>query len=254
MRILWDKAYLCHEFEKKIQNYSICTFQSNFAQNKKIFVAQIIRKFNKTVMQKPYFVGITGGSASGKTLFLNRLLESFSTDEICLISQDNYYHPREIQQVDSNGYINFDVPESLNLAQYAHDLKEISEGRSFEKQEYTFNNPDIKPQIFTFKPKKIVVVEGLFVFYYKEIAALLDLKVFVDAKQKLRLKRRIHRDAVERGYGEEEEVLYRWDNHVEPSFQEYVKPYRKFADIVIPNNTHFEKGLDVLVAFLKTKL
>jgi uridine kinase len=204
--------------------------------------------------QRPFIIGITGGSASGKTLFLNQLLKSFSKDEICLISQDNYYRDRKDQEVDAHGYINFDEPKSLDLHQYALDIQTIRSGMPFQKQEYTFNNPDIVPQILTFEPKPIIVVEGLFVFYYKEIADLLDLKVFIDAKRKLRLDRRIKRDANERGYGEREEVMYRWNNHVEPAFQKYVKPYRKSSDIVIPNNVHFEKGLEILVGYLRSKI
>ena len=204
--------------------------------------------------QRPYIIGITGGSASGKTMFLNQLLESFSQDEICLISQDNYYRDRQDQEVDDHGYINFDEPKSLDLHQYALDVQTIRSGNTFQKLEYTFNNPDIVPQMMVFEPKPIIVVEGLFVFYYKEIADLLDLKVFIDAKRKLRLDRRIKRDAEERGYGEKEEVLYRWNNHVEPAFQQYVKPYRKNADIVIPNNVHFQKGLEILVGYLKGKI
>ena len=204
--------------------------------------------------QRPYIIGITGGSASGKTMFLNDLLKSFSKDEICLISQDNYYRNRQDQEVDAQGYINFDEPKSLDLHQYALDIQTIRSGKSFQKQEYTFNNPDIIPKMITFEPKPIIVVEGLFVFYYKEIADLLDLKVFIDAKRKLRLNRRIKRDGVERGYGEQEEVLYRWNNHVEPAFQNYIKPYRKTADLVIPNNVHFEKGLEILVGYLRGKI
>jgi uridine kinase len=204
--------------------------------------------------QRPYIIGITGGSASGKTLFLNDLLKSFTKDEICLISQDNYYRDRKDQEVDAQGYINFDEPKSLDLHQYALDIQTIRSGKPFQKQEYTFNNPDIVPKMLTFEPKPIIVVEGLFVFYFKEIADLLDLKVFIDAKRKLRLNRRIKRDGEERGYGEREEVLYRWNNHVEPAFQNYVKPYRQTADIVIPNNTHFEKGLEILVGYLRGKI
>jgi uridine kinase len=204
--------------------------------------------------QRPFIVGITGGSASGKTLFLNQLLKSFAPEEICLISQDNYYRNRQDQVVDEHGYINFDEPQSLDLHHYALDIETIRSGKSFDKQEYTFNNPDITPKVLTFEPKPIIVVEGLFVFYFKEIADLLDLKIFVDAKRKIRLDRRIRRDAEERGYGEREEVMYRWDNHVEPAFQKYVKPYRKTSDIVIPNNIHFEKGLEILVSYLKAKI
>jgi uridine kinase len=205
-------------------------------------------------MQKPFIVGITGGSASGKTTFLKKLIESFPSDEICLISQDNYYLPREQQQVDEQGFINFDEPESLDLAAFAQDIEKIKKGEAFQRSEYTFNKPDVVPQLLTFEPKPIVVVEGLFVFYYKAIADQLDLKLFINARRKLRLKRRLHRDSNERGYSEDEETIYRWKHHVEPAYERYIRPYRRTCDLVVPNNVHFERGLDVVVAYLRKQM
>lgn len=202
---------------------------------------------------RPFLIGITGGSASGKTHFLNSLLASFSADEISLISQDNYYRPRHEVPLDSHGVENFDLPESIDFNLYAQHIHDLSEGRTVEKLEYTFNNPNVVPKLFTFKPTPIVVVEGIFVFYFEEIANLLDLKVFIAAKNKVKLNRRIIRDAHERGY-DLNDVLYRWKNHVRPTYRKYIKPYKASADLVIPNNEHFEKGLEMLVCYLKTQL
>ncbi|MBO9641147.1 MAG: uridine kinase, partial [Siphonobacter aquaeclarae] len=106
------------------------------------------------------------------------------------------------------------------------------------------------PRELLFYPTPIIVVEGIFVFYFEEIANLLDLKVFIAAKNKIKLNRRIRRDADERGY-DINDVLYRWEHHVRPTYQKYIKPYKANADIVIPNNEHFEKGLDMLVCYLR---
>src|SRR5688572_2826968 len=130
-------------------------------------------------MQKPYLVGITGGSASGKTTFLRKLINSFSPEDICLISQDNYYHPRESQLKDEKGVTNFDLPSSIDGLSYARDVFKISQGESFSRQEYTFNNPNIIPQNLVFKPAPVVIVEGIFVFYFEEVARQLDLKVYI---------------------------------------------------------------------------
>jgi uridine kinase len=203
---------------------------------------------------KPFLVGITGGSASGKTTFLHQLLHSFDKNQICLISQDNYYLPREQQVRDEKGFINFDEPESLDLDAFAQDLQKIHNGEPFSRQEYTYNKEDVMPKILHFEPRPIIVVEGLFVFHHKPIANLLDLKIFINARQKLRLKRRLNRDSSERGYGQEDETIYRWENHVEPAYQKYIRPYRRSCDISIPNNHHFERGLEVVVAYLQTKL
>jgi uridine kinase len=204
-------------------------------------------------MHKPYIVGITGGSASGKTTFLRKLVDSFRPEDICLISQDNYYHPRETQLKDENGVINFDLPSSIDGASYAADVHTISQGQSFSRLEYTFNNPNIIPEMLVFNPAPIVIVEGIFVFYFEEVARLLDLKVYIDAKEHVKLHRRIIRDKEERGY-DLDDVLYRYLNHVAPTYEKYIKPYKQDADIIIPNNRHFDRGLEVLVTFLNAKV
>lgn len=203
--------------------------------------------------KKPFIIGITGGSGSGKTLFLQKLLENFKKEEICLVSQDNYYYPREQQPKDENGVSNFDTTQSIDFESYAQDISTLREGKKVVKKEYTFNNPSIKPSMLEFNPAPIIVVEGIFVLYYHEIAQLLDLKVFIDAKDHIRLKRRILRDNDERGY-DLDDVLYRYERHVIPTYEKYIEPYKKESDLIIPNNSKFSKALSMLVAFLKTKV
>src|SRR5688500_199551 len=107
-------------------------------------------------MQKPYLVGITVGSASAKTTFLRKLLSSFAPEDICLISQDNYYYPRESQLKDEHGVINFDLPSSIDGVSYAQDVFKISQGQRFTRTEYTFNNPNVIPQELVFNPAPVV--------------------------------------------------------------------------------------------------
>ena len=204
-------------------------------------------------MNKPFIVGITGGSASGKTFFMKSLLAAFSDDEICRISQDNYYLPIHQIPKDRNGVENFDLPETIDHALFAQHIAELREGKQVQQPEYTFNNPLATPKILTFQPKPIIIVEGIFVFYFPEVAELIDLKVFVDAKEHVKIKRRIVRDNNERGY-DLEDVLYRWENHVAPTYDKYIKPLRAEADIIINNHNRFDRGLDVVVAYLKTKV
>lgn len=204
-------------------------------------------------MDKPYIVGITGGSASGKTLFLRSLLNAFSPDQICLLSQDNYYKPRHQQPVDENGVYNFDTPFSIDFELYSKHISALRAGQTVVKEEYTFNNPNAVPCMLTFLPAPIIVVEGIFVFYFPEIAKMLDMKVFIDAAEHIKLKRRIVRDKDERGY-DLEDVLYRYEKHVVPTYEKYIAPFKSDADVIIPNNLHFEKALQMLVVFLKSKI
>lgn len=202
---------------------------------------------------KPFIIGVTGGSGAGKTFVLNKLLENFSTEEVCLVSQDHYYHNRDLQPKDVNGISNFDTPDSINLEQYYQDIQSLAQGNTIFKKEYTYNNPDVTPQVLEFNPAPIILVEGIFIFYYKPLNHLIDLKVFIDVEDHIRLKRRIIRDNEERGYGLED-VLYRYENHVIPTYKKYIAPYKYDADIILPNSNRIENALNVLITFLKSKI
>ena len=206
-----------------------------------------------STIERPFIIGITGGSASGKTLFLSRLMEQFKTDDICLLSQDNYYRPIEHQTKDHNGIENFDLPGAIDDQAFAADIERLRNGEVVSRVEYTFNNTEKVPDMLHFHPRKILVVEGIFVFHFPEVAQLLDLKIFIDARDKIKLKRRIKRDNEERGY-DLQDVMYRWKYHVKPTYEEFIRPHKRSCDIVIPNNQHFEKGLDVIVSYLKNQI
>ena len=203
-------------------------------------------------MKKPFIVGITGGSASGKTLFLERLLSSFDPGEVCLISQDNYYKPRHQQPIDEQGVYNFDTPHSIDFEQYAADIRKIQDGETVLREEYTFNNAAKTSKMLTFSAAPVVVVEGIFVLYYPELTDLLDLKIFIDAKDHIKLKRRIIRDKIERGY-DLDDVLYRYEMHVMPTYEKYIAPFKNEADLIVPNNSSFDMALDVIRTYLRAK-
>ena len=204
-------------------------------------------------MNTAYIIGITGGSGSGKTRFLNGLLSHFTKQEVCLVSQDNYYKPRDQQPVDEKGVKNFDLPESIDFESYKNDIIALKTGNPVTRKEYTFNNPNAPANTITLNPAPVIVVEGIFVQYYREIADLLDLKVFIDAKDHIKLKRRIIRDDQERGY-DLEDVLYRYEYHVMPTYEKYIEPYQSEADIIVPNHTDFQEALDVISTFVKSKI
>jgi uridine kinase len=204
-------------------------------------------------MNKPFTIGITGGSGSGKTFFLQGLSSLFRPEDICLISQDNYYKPRELQPIDENGIKNFDLPVSIDREAFLSDLLKLKAGQNVVKKEYTFNNPNAESHLLEFKSAPIIIVEGLFVQYFEEIAREIDLKIFIEAKDHVKLGRRIKRDQVERGY-DLDDVLYRYQFHVMPIYESQIEPLKHYADLVIPNNSHFKRALDVLASFLKSKI
>jgi len=203
-------------------------------------------------LTNPYLIGITGGSGSGKTYFLKRLMEAFAPHDLCLISQDHYYHPREQQPVDKQGVKNFDTPMSINIDQFVTEIKTVKSGNLVQRQEYTFNNPSASPTMLEFKPAPVIIVEGIFILYYPEVAELLDLKIFIEAKEHIKLTRRISRDQQERGY-DVADVLYRYEQHIAPTYEKYIEPFKDDADLIVLNNQHFDRALAVFIAFLKTK-
>lgn len=203
-------------------------------------------------MQKPYVIGITGGSGSGKTCFVKDLKASFAQEVTCL-SQDDYYVPREDQIEDANGVKNFDLPTSIFLDEYVRDIKQLMKGSAVSRQEYVFNNELATPKELRFEPRKVLIVEGLFILHVPEIMDLVDLSVFVHARDDQKISRRIKRDRIERNYPLED-VLYRYESHVMPSYLKYILPYRDRADVVINNNDSYGQALEVLKVFITAKL
>ena len=202
---------------------------------------------------KPYIIGITGGSGSGKTSIIRILQETFSPEQLSLVSQDNYYRPREEQPTDENGVTNFDLPSCIDHERFLSDMSQLRDGNTVQFKEYTFNNSLATPKMITIKPTPIIIVEGLFVFYYEELRKLMDLKVYVHASDIAKLMRRIKRDQVERNYPIDD-VLYRYEQHVTPAFESYILPYKKLSDIIINNERSYDAALDVLIGFVKNRI
>ncbi|HMQ47016.1 MAG TPA: uridine kinase [Saprospiraceae bacterium] len=202
---------------------------------------------------KPLIIGVTGGSGSGKTTFIEHLKNAFAAHELCVISQDEYYRPRSEQHTDDKGVKNFDLPKSIDKKAFHQDLEKLLAGETIYRQEYTFNNALIKPQTLCFNPAPVIITEGIFVFHFKKIRRLLDLKVFLHAKENLKVIRRIKRDQMDRNYPLED-VLYRYEHHVLPTFEKYIQPYMDDADLIINNNDNFDAGLKVMKGYIRDYL
>src|ERR1700712_3395699 len=120
-------------------------------------------------MNKPYVIGIAGGSGSGKTFFLKCFLEHFTSNEVCLVSQDDYYIPvAHNMTAEENKLYNFDLPATIEHHQFKEDISKLLKGDTVHKKEYTFNNPSLVPKTLEIKPAPIIIVEGLFILYFRE--------------------------------------------------------------------------------------
>lgn len=197
-----------------------------------------------------YLVGVAGGSGSGKTSFVRALRDQLPAGTVCMISQDDYYLPLSHQQVDPNGRVNFDLPTGIDLTALANDLEHLLCGDTLVRTEYTFNQEERVPRSIEVAPAPIILVEGLFVLHHAPLRELFDLRVFIDAHEDTQLLRRMRRDELERGYGNEE-VRYQWDNHVMPAYREYLLPYRHHCDLHVVNEVDFGRAVMVLADHLQ---
>ena len=189
-----------------------------------------------SVKKKPFIVGIAGGSGSGKTFFLNAFLHHFKQDEVTLVSQDDYYIPAGEMTQEENKLYNFDLPSTIDSEQFLKDIKQLMNGGVVYKKEYNFNNPLAVVKILEIKSAPIIIVEGLFILHFLEIASLIDQQIFIHADEDVALQRRVKRDGLERGYPEAD-VLYKWNNHVAPAYKKFLLPYKPKCHKLIVNNT-----------------
>jgi len=192
-------------------------------------------------MPRRFLIGVAGGSGSGKTSLLRKIQEDLGEQQVTIISQDDYYLPIEQQEKDDQGMVNFDLPLAIDQRGMLADVADLLSGKEVHISRYLFNNKHGKTQKVRLSPKPIILIEGLFVFHYPALCQKMDMKVFLEAHEEVRLQRRIKRDGTERGY-KEECVRYQWEHHVEPAFHSYLLPHRTSCDVVVKNNILMEEG------------
>ena len=193
----------------------------------------------------PFIIGICGGSGAGKTTLLRRLSDIFGEVRPSIFSMDNYYFPKSMQQLDSNGIVNFDLPTAIDEERLTADLKSLMQGKAIEVKEYFFNSPPDKNVLITIHPSAVIIVEGLFLFHYKEVFKSLNYSIFVDVDHAIQLDRRIYRDQETRGYSRED-ILYQWENHVLPCYANFIEPYKKKANFIFRNDHNSDTDFTIL--------
>jgi uridine kinase len=199
----------------------------------------------------PFIIGICGGSGAGKTTLLRRLSDIFGEVRPSIFSMDNYYFPKSMQQLDNNGIVNFDLPTAIDEERLTADLKSLMQGKAIEVKEYFFNSPPDKNVLITIQPSAFIIVEGLFLFHYKEVFKSLDYSIFVDVDHATQLDRRIYRDQETRGYSRED-ILYQWENHVLPCYSNFIEPYKNTSDFIFRNDQHADEDFKILSDKLAT--
>jgi len=197
-------------------------------------------------------IGIAGGTGSGKTTLMNRLIECFGA-EVSVLSHDNYYKRHDELSYEQRCLLNYDEPDSLETDLMARHLDRLRRGESIQCPVYDFTLHNRSDETVTIVPKKVIIVEGILIFTDKQLRELMDIRIFVDTDADVRLCRRIKRDVNKRGRTLES-VLEQYQNTVKPMHEMYVEPSKKYADIVVPEGGKNLVALDLIMGRIKRHL
>jgi uridine kinase len=198
-------------------------------------------------------VGIAGGTGSGKTTVVNKLMNVFLNGEIIVIPQDAYYKDNRQIPLEERQKINFDHPDSVEFSLLIEHLKLLKKGESVEMPVYSYLTCLRSKETIPITPARVVLVEGILILTDPDLRKMLDIKVFVDADADDRLGRVITRDIVERGRSVLK-VLERYHDTVKPSHLQFIEPSKRYADIIIPGGGENQVGIEVLVTIIEKQL
>lgn len=196
-------------------------------------------------VENMYIIGIAGGTGSGKTTVVRRIIESLPENEIVLIPQDSYYNDNTGLTMDERHRINFDHPDAFDWKLLIKQVKALRDGHSIEQPTYSYLECNRLPETIHVEPRPVILIEGILALCNKELRDLMDLKIFVDADSDERLIRIIQRDIVERGRTAQM-VMDRYIKVLKPMHLEFIEPTKRYADIIIPQGGQNEKAIRIM--------
>jgi len=204
-------------------------------------------------MKKCIFVGVAGGSGSGKTTIAHNLINAFSAQDAALIQQDSYYKEIKNKTIEERAKTNFDHPDAIEFALLREHILTLKDSKPIEKPIYNFSTHLREEEKETIEPSQIIIVEGILVLAVPEIRELLDIKIFVDTDADEMLLRRVERDIHERGRTFES-VREQYLNTVKPMYLKFCEPSKRYADIIIPRGGENIIAINMVISKLKTYL
>lgn len=200
-----------------------------------------------------YIIGIAGGSGSGKTSVVKKLIKALPTEKVRVLSQDAYYWDNGQLSQEEREQINFDHPSSIEFTLLVDHIKQLIEGNAVEMPTYSYVTCSRGKETIPIEPSEVLIVEGILIYTCPELCELLDLKVFVDTGADDRIIRIIQRDVNERGRGLDKSIKH-YETYVKPMHEMFIEPTKRLADIIIPVGGHNEKGIDILTSKIRQTL
>ena len=200
---------------------------------------------------KPLIIGVAGGTGSGKTTVVSKIMETLGSRDVVVIQHDSYYHDRSHLSPEERACINYDHPDALETDLFADHLELLVSGKPAEIPVYDFVSHTRRPETVKVKPASVIVVEGILILADKRLCSLMDIKVFVDTDDDERFIRRMERDIRERGRSYEL-VVEQYLNTVKPMHLEFVEPSKRYADVIVPDGGYNSVAVDMLITKIKS--
>ena len=198
-----------------------------------------------------FVIGVAGGSGSGKTTVVRRIVDSLGPEQVTLLDHDRYYRDRNDLRLEERAALNYDHPDALETDLLVKHVRELKAGRTVDVPQYDFTRHARLSETETFQPRRALIVEGILVFTDAALRDLMDIKVFVDTDSDTRFIRRLQRDVAERGRTMES-VIDQYQSTVKPMHLEFVEPSKRYADVIIPLGGHNTVAVDLLLTMLRS--
>lgn len=196
-----------------------------------------------------FIVGIAGGTGSGKTTVVRKIMEALPAGHVALIPQDSYYNDTTGMTPDERARINFDHPDAFDWELLTKQIQELRSGHSIEQPTYSYILSNRLAETIHVEPCEVIIIEGIMALWSPELRSLMDLKIFVDADADERLIRNIQRDTVERGRTAQQ-VIDRYLAVLKPMHEEFIEPTKRYADIIIPQGGSNLQAIDIMRTYI----
>ncbi len=197
-------------------------------------------------MDKPVFIAVAGGSASGKTTVVDKIINSFNPEDVTVIKHDDYYKDQSEMDMEERYKVNYDHPFSLDNDLMYRNILDLLKGKDIVKPKYDFEAHNRSKETEIISPTKIIILEGILIMEDERIRDLFDIKLFVEADDDIRFIRRLKRDMEERGRSLEG-VINQYLKTVKPMHFAFVKPTKRYADLIIPNDLNHDVAVDLII-------
>lgn len=200
---------------------------------------------------KVTIIGIAGGTGSGKTTVVKKIVEALPPHHVAVVPLDSYYNDTTSMTEEERHAINFDHPDAFDWKLLIKQINELREGRAIEQPTYSYIKCNRLPETIHVEPKPIIIVEGIMTLLNKKLRDIMDIRIFVDCDSDERLIRNIQRDTVERGR-DVQTVLDRYLSVLKPMHEQFIEPTKRFAHIIIPEGGDNVKGIDMVCKYIES--